>query len=165
MNRVLLGFDSAQSVSDWIAIDDRVMGGVSASAMRHDPAGHAVFAGTVSLDRNGGFASVRARPRDAGVHDIKTYLLDVCGDGKRYKLNLRSDEDFDGLNYQAGFDAPAGIWTVVRLPVESFKPTFRGRMIADAPPLNPATVRQIGLMIADRQVGAFALAIRTIAAA
>jgi hypothetical protein len=37
--------------------------------------------------------------------------------------------------------------------------------VAGVPPLDPARVRQMGLMIADRQAGPFALAIRSIAVA
>lgn len=44
-------------MNDWAAIDDRVMGGISRGRLRHDAAGHAVFEGNVSLERNGGFAS------------------------------------------------------------------------------------------------------------
>jgi len=36
--------------------------------------------------------------------------------------------------------------------------------VPGAPPLDPARVRQIGLMIADRQAGPFALAVRSIRA-
>jgi hypothetical protein len=43
-------------------------------------------------------------------------------------------------------------------------PTFRGRVVATAPPLDPGRVRQVGLMIADRQAGAFRLAVRSISA-
>lgn len=160
MFREIVSFASAASVADWFAIDDGVMGGVSSSHMRHDPAGHAVFEGNVSLERNGGFASVRSRPQDLTAIGATAYVLDACGDGKRYKLNLRTDDGFDGVNYQAAFDAPAGQWVTVRLAVSAFLPTFRGRLVADSPPLDPALVRQIGFMIADRQAGAFALAIR-----
>jgi NADH dehydrogenase [ubiquinone] 1 alpha subcomplex assembly factor 1 len=31
------------AVAEWDSIDDRVMGGVSSSRLRHDPADHAVF--------------------------------------------------------------------------------------------------------------------------
>jgi hypothetical protein len=46
-------------------------------------------------------------------------------------------------------------------------PRFGGRDSSDssatgAPPLDPARVRQIGLMIADRQVGSFTLAVGSI---
>ncbi|HYN61623.1 MAG TPA: CIA30 family protein [Rubrivivax sp.] len=47
---VLFDFSDPVSVNDWAAIDDRVMGGVSRSRLRHDPAGHAVFEGLVSLE-------------------------------------------------------------------------------------------------------------------
>lgn len=36
--------------------DDRVMGGVSRSALRLDPVGHAMFSGQVAPDNNRGFA-------------------------------------------------------------------------------------------------------------
>jgi len=158
----LFRFQSAQAIADWSAIDDAVMGGVSSSRLRHDAAGHAVFEGVVALDNNGGFASVRSRPLDLGAPGAVSYVLEVRGDGKRYKLNLRTDDAFDGVNYQASFETPPGAWTLVRLPVSGFSPTFRGRTVPDAPPLDPIRVRQVGLMIADRQVGAFALAVRAI---
>lgn len=162
MARELFRFDSATTVVGWAAIDDRVMGGVSASRLRYDPAGHAVFEGTVSLERNGGFASVRSRPLDLGSPGATACLLEARGDGRRYKLNLRTDDAFDGVNYQAAFEAPKGTWTLVRLPLSGFHPTFRGRRVPGAPPLDPARVRQAGLMIADGQAGSFALGLRSI---
>ena len=162
MPRELFDFESAVSVADWSAIDDTVMGGVSHSRLRHDPAGYAVFEGIVSLEHNGGFASIRSRPMDLGFPGAGSYMLDVRGDGKRFKLNLRTDDAFDGVNYQAMFAAPAGTWILLRLPLSDFRPTFRGRSVPGAPPLDPARVRQIGLMIADRQAGSFALAVRSI---
>ena len=164
MSRELFHFDSLASVADWSAIDDSVMGGVSHSRLRHDAAGHAVFEGVVSLEHNGGFASVRSRPLDLGVSGAANYSLEVRGDGKRYKLSVRVDDAFDGVSYQARFEAPAGTWTVVRLPLSEFQPTFRGRSVPGAPPLDPARVRQIGLIIAERQAGPFALRLRSILA-
>jgi hypothetical protein len=149
-------------VHDWSAVDDRVMGGISSSRLRHDPAGHAVFEGVVSLEQNGGFASVRTRPMALGAPGAAAYVLEVAGDGKRYKLALRTDDRFDGIAYQASFTPRAGGWSDVRLPVADFEPTFRGRRVPDAPTLDPAAVRQTGLLIADRQAGPFELAIRSI---
>ena len=39
---LLFDFSDPAAVTQWHAIDDRVMGGVSSSRLRHDPAGHAV---------------------------------------------------------------------------------------------------------------------------
>lgn len=63
----LIDFASPASVARWSAIDDVVMGGISHSRLDHDPAGHGVFAGVVSLERNGGFASVRSPVLDLGA--------------------------------------------------------------------------------------------------
>jgi hypothetical protein len=164
MSRDLFRFDSPASVADWSPIDDRVMGGASRSRLRYDAAGHAVFEGVVSFENNGGFASVRSRPLDLGVPGAVDYSLEVRGDGKRYKLSVRADDALDGVTYQIGFEAPAGTWATVRLPLSGFRPTFRGRSVPGAPPLDPARVRQIGLVIAERQAGAFALCLRSIVA-
>ena len=165
MTRVLFRFDHEGSVAGWVAIDDAVMGGVSASRLAWADAGHALFTGVVSLAQGGGFASVRSPPADLALPGATCYLLEARGDGRRYKLNLRTDDSFDGINYQAAFAPPADGWSLLRLPIADFRPRFRGRTVDSAPPLDPARVRQVGLMIADRQPGPFALALRSIVAA
>lgn len=160
---LLFDFGDPASVNDWAPIDDRVMGGVSRSRLRHDPAGHAVFEGTVSLERNGGFASVRSSPGPRGQPDAADCVVDVRGGGgKQYKLSLLTDDGFDSLNYQASF-APAGAdWRTICLPLAAFRASFRGRDVPGAPALETARIRQVGLMIAARQAGPFALDIRRI---
>ena len=162
MTSVLFDFADPSAVALWHPVNDGVMGGMSSSQLRHDSAGQALFAGHVSFEKNGGFASVRCQPCELGRAGVTAYLLQVCSDGKHYKMNLRTDNGFDGINYQARFDPPAGVWTTYRLAIADFLPTWRGKAVPDAPPLDTAQVRQIGLMIADRQPGPFALAIRSI---
>lgn len=160
-------FDFADPVEAeaWTPIDDRVMGGVSKSRLRHDPAGHAVFEGNVSLERNGGFASVRSAPADRGKAGAQSCILEVRGDARRFKLNLLTEEAFDDLNYQATFTPDPDRWQSLRIPLADFRSSFRGREVSGAPPLDPARIRQVGLMIAERLAGPFALAIRRISLA
>jgi NADH dehydrogenase [ubiquinone] 1 alpha subcomplex assembly factor 1 len=157
-------FDTPASTCNWQAINDGVMGGVSVSRMRFDPASYAAFEGEVALDNNGGFASVRASQLALGCADTAAYRLIVWGDGHTYKLNLRIDTGFDGVNYQAVFTPAPGLWTQTVLPVRAFEPSFRGRLVQGAPPLRPAAVRQVGLMISDKQAGAFRLMLKSIEA-
>jgi hypothetical protein len=160
--KLLFDFADPNAVTAWHAIDDRVMGGVSRSRLRSDPAGHAVFKGEVSLERNGGFASVRSDPGDRGLPGAALCEIEVRGDHKQFTLSLLTDNKVDGLNYQASF-APAGNeWQTLCLPLTEFRASFRGREVPNAPPLNPACIRQIGLLIAARQAGPFALDIRRI---
>lgn len=158
----LIDFSAPEATFAWRAIDDRVMGGISSSRLRYDASGHAVFEGVVSREHGGGFASTRASSPPIDTPNASALILEVRGDGKRYKLNLRADERFDGINYQTSFQPPADEWTRVRLAFVQFIPTLRGRVLSDVPRLAPTEVRQIGLMIADQQAGPFALAIRAI---
>lgn len=158
----LFDLSDPRVVDAWRAIDDRVMGGVSRSRLRHDPAGHAVFEGQVSLARNGGFASVRSSPDECGHAGATTCLIEARGDTKQFKLSLLTDDGFDSLNYQAGFTTMGHDWQTISLPISSFRASFRGRDVPGAPALDPERIRQVGLLIAGRQAGAFALDIRRI---
>lgn len=163
--RLLFDFSDPAAVAEWGAIDDRVMGGVSSSGLRHVPAGNAVFEGTVSLERNGGFASVRSSPAALGLPGAAACVIEIRGDNKQFKLSLLTDDGFDSLNYQASF-APSGTdWQTLRLPLAAFRASFRGREVPSAPALDPARIRQVGLMIAARQAGPFALDIKRVSLA
>ncbi|WP_341893502.1 CIA30 family protein [Variovorax sp. YR752] len=165
MSKVLFDFTDPHAANAWRAIDDRVMGGISRSTLRQDPAGHAVFEGSVSLDRNGGFASVRSSPGEHGLPDARTRLIELRGDHKQFKLSLLTDDGSDSLNYQDSF-APGGTdWQTLHLPLADFRASLRGREVSSAPALDPARIRQVGLMIAARQAGPFELHIRRISLA
>jgi hypothetical protein len=161
--RTVLDFrDPAPRSSAWSAVDDRVMGGVSASQIERTPEG-LLFHGVVSLDQNGGFASIRAEPQDYGLTGATAFILRIQGDGQTYKFGLRTDDAFDGVQYQARFSTRADEWLEVVLPITDFQPTFRGRRV-DAPVLDPARIRAFGFLIADRQAGPFRLVIQSIQA-
>lgn len=144
------------SPGNWQTINDGVMGGLSRSTFRQTEAGTARFEGTVSLEHNGGFASVRIslEIQDLSAHQgLRIYHR---GDGQRYRLRLHDNPRRDSIAYQAGFQTQAK-WQEARLPFEAFSPTFRGRTPPAAPPLDLSRIQQLGLMIADRQAGSFQL--------
>ena len=60
---------------------------------------------------------------------------------------------------------PRGEWAEVELPVAGFVASFRGRPVTGAGPLDPAQVRQLGLMVSDKQAGPFELLLEWIDAA
>jgi NADH dehydrogenase [ubiquinone] 1 alpha subcomplex assembly factor 1 len=163
MTALLFDFRDARACDGWAAIDDRVMGGLSRSRLRPDVAGHAVFEGEVSLQRNGGFASVRCRPGALGLPGAEACLIELRGAARQFKLSLFTDDAFDSLSYQAGFVPNGEDWQQIRLPLAGFRATFRGRELANAPALDPARVRQVGLVIAAGQAGPFVLDLRCIA--
>ena len=135
------------------------MGGVSTSRFQVLTNGGAVFSGVVSLENNGVFASVRSSPVRQNLTGCDAFVIRVRGDGRRYKLTVRTETGFDTPIYQSAFTTKRGEWEEHRLPFKDFVPTFRGRVLTDVPPLNPAKVSSVGFIIADKQDGPFRLGI------
>ena len=147
------------ALEPWRAINDGVMGGVSVGRMV--VAGQGLrFEGGLSLEKNGGFASVR-RPIDVDLSASTGVRLRLRGDGRTYQFRLRLDERWDGVAWRAEFPT-SGEWQTVELPFDEFTPVFRGRRVPDAGPVVPADIRQVGFMLADKTPGPFALEIRAI---
>jgi monofunctional biosynthetic peptidoglycan transglycosylase len=164
MNLMVFDFTFSDAVRAWRAIDDGVMGGRSFSQLLSTAHGTARFVGVVSLENNGGFASQRSAAHGLDLSAYEGIVVDCLGDGKTYKLALRTDGGFDGVAYQAEFQATAHEWRHVMTPWTDFRPTFRGRVLTGHAPLDPSRITQFGLMIADRQAGNFCLELKRIAA-
>jgi len=158
-NKTLFDFQAATHSRAWEVVNDDVMGGVSSSQFQVLTNGCAVFSGTVRLENNGGFASVRSAPVSENLAGLTAFVLRVRGDGRRYKFSVRTGADFDAPLYQCGFTTKQGEWEEHRLALSDFVPTFRGRVLTDVPPLNPAKVNSVGFLISDKQAGPFRLEI------
>jgi monofunctional biosynthetic peptidoglycan transglycosylase len=164
----LFDFSQADSVKLWRAIDDRVMGGVSISeliSINIDDQRVALFRGELSLANNGGFCSVRSDLQQSIRADSQHLWLE-CRDNMpqaatTYYLNVRTSDTFDGMSYRTSF-SPTNTFIRYEFTRSEFVPVFRGRDVPDAPPLVFENIRQIGLMLADAQVGPFELIIRAI---
>ena len=159
----IIDFSDSSERGMWERVDDVVMGGLSESLL--SPADTtAVFHGTVSLEHFGGFASVRSLPRDFGLGGYDGLIVTVRGDGRRYRLRLKTDDDLEGISYQAIFFTDPATWTESRLSFDEFVPVFRGSLVEGAPDLDPASIRRVGFMIADKQEGTFRLEIKEVRA-
>jgi monofunctional biosynthetic peptidoglycan transglycosylase len=153
---IIYDFQKATNTAGWQVVNDDVMGGVSASSFRLTN-GVALFQGGVSLENNGGFASVRSRPANHNLSGGNAFVIRVRGDGRRYKFTVRTDPSFDRAIYQCGFTTEKDQWAEIRLPLEQFVPTFRGRVLSNEPALDPAKISSVGFLISDKQSGPFQL--------
>jgi len=160
MSEELIICDFQNSCLEWRNVDDIVMGGMSKSSMQIDEdAGHATFSGILSLDRNGGFASVRTVPLENDFKDYDSFRIRMKGDGRRYNFRVRNDGSHEGVVYGCGFDTVSGEWTEVELRFSEFLPLIMGKVVPDQAPMNPSGVNQICFLVAEQQKGAFSLQI------
>jgi hypothetical protein len=160
----LFDFEDPSLASLWESVGDAVMGGISTGRLLPVPGGLVAFAGVVSLVGGGGFASVRSAP---GAFDLSSYegiLLRIRGDGRAYKLSIRTDPWLDTVAYQARFATRPGKREEQVLPFDRFHATWRGRPVPGAPRLEPARVSSFGLVVGEGQSGPFRLEIAAIGA-
>lgn len=143
----------------WRAINDGVMGGVSLGEIVAIDNGLR-FQGTLSLENNGGFASVR-RPFHGELESVQAIRLRVHGDGRPYQFRVRMDENDDDISWRHEFDTD-GSWQTIELLFDDFEPVIRGRKISGIDSLDVSGVRQLGFLIADGKAGAFRLDVAAI---
>ena len=150
--KILFDFTNTNNFQDlrelWGAVDDVVMGGVSQSGIRLAEK-KAVFAGTVSTENNGGFASVRTKNFSPAwdLSDYEGIELRVLGDGKRYKFIIRCEGKWDGIGYCYSFDTLYNYWLTIRIPFADLIPVFRAKTLPDAGKFDTSKVYSMQLML------------------
>jgi hypothetical protein len=162
-DQTLFDFSTAKNTAAWQIVNDDVMGGISHSSFQLNN-GVAVFQGGVSLENNGGFASVRSLPTRHDLAGSDAFVIRVRGDGRSYKFTARTTRSFDTPIYQAVFRTKKGEWEEHRLPLKQFVPTFRGWVLSGEPPLDQEKIASVGFLISDKQAGAFRLEVAWIKA-
>jgi NADH dehydrogenase [ubiquinone] 1 alpha subcomplex assembly factor 1 len=156
---------SSTSPAGWQMVNDNVMGGVSRSRLDMHTEGFAVFSGTVSLQNNGGFASMRTQARNpADLSNFEGVSVRVLGDGKVYNLRLKTviNGRITWYAFEASFTTVAGEWQTHKLAFNEFRAVYRGSAVRGNPPLNPDAVIELGFMIKDEQEGPFSLGISSV---
>lgn len=148
-----------ESTLRWGSVDDSVMGGISDSQMSYVGNGIAKFSGNLSLENNGGFASVREADYVYNLSKFEGIELRVKGNGKDYQFRMQTN--IRRISYTQHFET-SDVWTVVKLPFTDFEATFFGRMLPDAPELNTEFLRTLTFMLSDKQEGDFELLVDSI---
>ena len=85
-SQIIYDFNSKLNLKDWYIVNDDVMGGVSFSQLEFDNNGNIIFNGQISLDNNGGFASMQCDLSVFNLSRKKVINLRVKGDEKTYQL-------------------------------------------------------------------------------
>ena len=158
---VLLEFDSPASIRNWRAVNDGVMGGRSVGRYRLTDKNMLEFFGYLSLENNGGFASIRLPSGDFKFKQGDSVILRVKGDGRTYNMNLYAQRNLGGYSFRQSFKTTANKLIEVKLPVDQFVATWRGRVFPKQE-LNPSQIAGLGILLGDKKQGKFSLQIESI---
>ena len=160
--RTLFDFSGADSAKEWQTVNDGVMGGVSDGRFKITDAKTMEFFGTLSLANNGGFASVRTKPKNLGIEQGDALVAKVRGDGREYMLNLYPSRQRVAYSYRAAMQTKKDQWIEVKIPLDTFEATSFGRIVTNAGAVKPAEINSIGFMLGDKKAGPFKLEIEWI---
>ena len=86
---VLVDFSEDDLRHEWKSANDNIMGGKSRGEfeIKED---HLYFSGSIDTD-GGGYASIRTNDRDWGIEDAVGISLKCIGDGRTYRMEVRTD--------------------------------------------------------------------------
>lgn len=145
--------------SPWSILNDNVMGGRSTGTFTINSDGTVVFEGRISLENNGGFASLRFDPGSINIENYTTVVLLVNGHGKRFQFRVKADRR-DAHSYVTYFGTAKG-WQEVEIPLQDLYPTYRGRKLKRSN-FSGGKLEEIGFLFGNNKAEEFRLEIRGI---
>ncbi len=161
---MLCDLSEASALEQWKVVTDNVMGGLSTGAIGHASGNTALFSGAVSLENNGGFASMRYGGQLSSLVGFSGFKLSVEGDGKTYQFRAHTKSAERGHAFKHDFATTPGEDLEIDLPFADFILSAHGQLKPEAGKLDPADIHQLSFLIAGGQAGEFALKIRRIEA-
>jgi NADH dehydrogenase [ubiquinone] 1 alpha subcomplex assembly factor 1 len=160
----VLDFAGPEAAQKWQAVNDGVMGGISEGRFRITPDKTLEFFGTLSLENNGGFASVRTKPSDLDIQAGDTIVVRVKGDGREYVLNIYTKSRRMAFSYRAPLPTKRDEWVEVAVPLADFIPTSFGQRVQGMGPVEPDQINGLGFMISDKKPGKFQMQVEWVKA-
>ena len=151
---IVFDFNTKSDLNNWQVVNDGVMGGTSRSKFYLNSEGHGCFDGTVSLENNGGFCSVRYEFNRIALDKNKIICLRIKGDGKDYQFRVKTKKS-DAHSYIYPFRT-SGEWQNIEIPVTDFYPSFRGRKL-DIPNYDGSNLEEIAFLIGNKKEENFQL--------
>ena len=153
MENLIYDFTEDNPATNWITVNDNVMGGRSEGGFSFNKK-RLIFSGTTNTN-GGGFSSIRTNPSDFSLGDKEGLHIRYKGDGRTYKLGVRIEGK--SVSYRSNFTTGNG-WQEVRIPFDEMDVSWRGRPLSkDEHPLIKSKIRSIEFMIYDKQDGPFKL--------
>lgn len=162
ISKQLIDFSNESVADQWISVNDNVMGGISEGKFRITDNNTLVFSGNLSLENNGGFASIRTRPADLNLDGCDKIGLRLKGDGRTYYFNLMTSSRSAASSYRAAVQTQKDTWQNVQISLKDFVYTSFGRIIAGVAPVKAEDIRSVGFTLSDKKPGPFQLEISEI---
>jgi len=150
----LLNSSIMKMENKWCIVNDGVMGGLSSSKVNVEN-DEIIFSGNVSLENNGGFASLRSPVKDYNFENFSGIEIKIKGDGKCYSISMNETTYFSGYFYTSTFETKKDEWVTIKIPFDQFKLYYFGKEIKSNKKIPLNNIKELSLLIGDKQDGSF----------
>ncbi len=153
--KILLDSSIMETEKRWKTVNDGVMGGLSSSEAFVNENEKIVFEGEISLKNNGGFASLRSPINNFNFEKFSGIEIRINGNGKQYNISMKETVNFTGYFYRIQFATEIKKYTTLTLPFNQFKLFYFGKEIISNKSIPLDKIKQISLLVSDKQEGNF----------
>lgn len=145
----------SNKITTWESINDGVMGGLSEGEIQFEN-DILKFNGNISLENNGGFASVRSRYRSKDLTDFETVSIRYRSEGQTMGFTLECYRQWYMPDYKVKLPTTNMEWTEVTFYLKDFKEFRLGRYTARV--IDEDLLKQVirlGVITMDKNEGPF----------
>ena len=157
---IIYDFSLNNMLGSWQLVNDGVMGGKSSSQFNHAN-GLGTFEGTISVENNGGFCSVKYSSNSISLAKNVFFIIRLKGDNKHYQFRVKLNKN-DPHSYIFPFQT-SGEWQTIRIPIAQMYAAFRGQKLA-IPNYDGSNLEEIAFLIGNKKPESFKLLIESIKA-
>lgn len=150
-----IDFGKEKDGRNWQVVNDGVMGGLSeGEALLTDNS--ILFKGTVSLDNNGGFSSLRSNFSRKELSNYKQVEIRYRSKGISLAMTLSVSRRWYIPNYKSNLASTQGTWKTITLTLNEFGKYYIGRAMNEK--LNSDTLGEVirlGFITDEKKYGDF----------
>lgn len=161
-SKYTIDFGEQKDGQDWMIVNDGVMGGLSESKaqLRENSL---FFEGHISLENNGGFASIRSMKSSYDLSKYEKVKIRFRSKGRNFTLRFALSELYYKPAFKHEFSSTSDDWESIELNLVDFKEYSMGQETGNR--INQEELQKvirIGIMLFDKQEGSFELEIDSI---
>ena len=150
-----IDFGANKDGRSWQVVNDGVMGGLSQgkAALTENSI---LFKGTVSLDNNGGFSSLRSRFSNKELSKYKDVQIRYRSSGISLAMTLSVSRRWYIPNYKTSLTGTNGEWKTVTLSLKDFRKHYIGRPMNETLSDDALTkIIRLGFITDEKKYGDF----------
>jgi len=154
-------FGNSGNTQEWFIINDGVMGGLSKGQLTFTDS-TTVFAGTVSLDNNGGFTAYRSPYGQYDLSAYSTVTIRARGQGQVIGFSLQMEQPYYAPYFRSTF-VPQEDWREYSFDLTDMPALRLGRNLGyTMSKADLAEVIRLGFITTEKAAGPFVLEIESV---